>query len=78
MLGHDACDVATQGVQLSDRCVTRVGELLLERRVALDSNAHQADEHVAEMDRLAAELARLGLVELGNEGTDRRDGAEAV
>ncbi len=78
MLGHDAGDVAAQLFELPDRRVALVGKPLLERRVALDRDSHQTDEHVAEVDRLAAELARLRLVELGDQGADGRDGAEAV
>ena len=71
MLGDDAGDVAAQLFELPDRCVALVGKPLLERRVPLDRDSHQADEHVAEMNRLAAELACLRLVELGDQGADR-------
>jgi hypothetical protein len=54
VLGHDAGDVAPQRFQLPDCRVALVGEPLLERGVPLDRDPHQADQHVAEMDRLAA------------------------
>ena len=43
-----------------------------------DRDPHQPDDHVAEVHRLAAALARLRLLELGDQRPHRRHCAEAL
>src|SRR5918992_1317641 len=77
MLPHDAQHVLTHLLELVRRTLTLVEELLLERSVPLDRDAHEPDQHVAQVHRLAARLPLLRLLELGDERAHRRHRAKA-
>ena len=78
VLVREPDDVGLQLLELAAGGVALGGELFLERCVPLDRDPHQPDDHVAEVNRLAALRARLGLVELRDQGADRRDGPEPL